>query len=286
MKSLLICPVKRPGVRLLSRDAPLSNIPLLGESLVEYWLSHLACSGVHQALILARDRSAQVRAVVGDGARWGMRVEVIETARELNPTQALLKYDRKSSPGSHHNRVNVLDHLPGQPERPLFLNYASWFAGLIAWIERAQTPDRVGIRQPRAGVWTSVSARISRRAELRAPCWIGKNVVVGPRAVIGPNVIIEDRVVLDPDVELVESWIGPDTFVGRYAQLSHSLAFGSTLLNWATDSVTEIPDSFLLCSLRAHPQSIARPSPVRGSAAETPVHGELSWLWKTLLSPK
>jgi len=286
MKSLLICPVKRPGVRLLSQDAPLSNIPLLGQSLVEYWLSHLACSGVQQALILARDRPAQVRASVGDGARWGMKVEVVETSRELHPAQALLKFDRKLAPGAHHNRVHVLDHLPGELERPLFLNYAAWFAGLLAWMEQAQTPDRVGIRQPRTGVWTSVSARISRRAELRAPCWVGKNVVVGPRTVVGPNAVIEDRVVLDPDVELAESWIGPDTFVGKYAQLSHSLAFGSTLLNWATDSVTEIPDSFLLCSLRSHPQCNARPSPARGRAVEAPVQGELSWLWKTLLSAK
>ena len=72
MKALLICPSERPAVRLLAPNAPLSNVPLLGQSLLEYWLSHLACSGLTQALILAGDRPEKVRALA---ALWTKQFE-------------------------------------------------------------------------------------------------------------------------------------------------------------------------------------------------------------------
>jgi hypothetical protein len=42
MKAVLICPADRPAVAKLAEVAPLPNLPILGESLVEYWLEHLA----------------------------------------------------------------------------------------------------------------------------------------------------------------------------------------------------------------------------------------------------
>ena len=81
MKRVLICPAERPPVRLLAHSVPLVQAPMLGQSLVEYWLTHLACEKVKELHLLANDRPELVRALVGDGARWGLKVEVLGESR-------------------------------------------------------------------------------------------------------------------------------------------------------------------------------------------------------------
>jgi NDP-sugar pyrophosphorylase family protein len=84
---------------------------------------------------------------------------------------------------------------------------------------------------------------------LIAPCWIGDQVSVEAGAVVGPDAIIEDRSVVDAMARVTQSWIGPDTCVGPMTSVSCSLAWGSTLVDWRTDSTLHVPDPFLLSSL-------------------------------------
>ena len=65
MNALLICPWVRPGVPVLVEGGSLACLPFLGQSLVEYWLSHLACAGAKELLILADERPDQLRAIAG-----------------------------------------------------------------------------------------------------------------------------------------------------------------------------------------------------------------------------
>ena len=92
MKTLLICPDERFGVAALAEIAPLANVPILGKSLVEYWLEHLASLGAKEVLVLAVDRSDQVRAAIGDGARWGLHVVVQADKRERTLDEARAKH--------------------------------------------------------------------------------------------------------------------------------------------------------------------------------------------------
>jgi NDP-sugar pyrophosphorylase family protein len=84
-------------------------------------------------------------------------------------------------------------------------------------------------------------------------------VRIDPETVIGPGAILEDFVVIERGVEVSESWIGPETFVGALVQVRDSLAWGSTLINWRTASCISVPDVFLLSALRNKPG--ARPEP-------------------------
>jgi len=77
MKTLLVCPATRPAVAQLAKMTPLSNVHVCGKSLLEYWLEHLVSLGATEVDILAVDRPEQVRALVGDGARWGLKVTVL-----------------------------------------------------------------------------------------------------------------------------------------------------------------------------------------------------------------
>src|SRR5262245_15915704 len=127
MKAMLICPGERPEVSALSGSVPLSNVPILGKALLEYWIEYLTVQGAQDIYILATDRPEQVRALVGQGARWGVRITVFPESRELTSAQARHRYCEDSANWlSAPDDISVVDHLPGQPELPLFASYAGW----------------------------------------------------------------------------------------------------------------------------------------------------------------
>ena len=175
MQTLLICPLERPAVRLLAESAPLATLPLLGQSLLQYWMAYVASAGVKQVSILASERVEQVQQLVGDGARWGVAVEVLQEFRELTPAQALMKVQKPLPGPPAQNGVVVMDHFPGLPQFPLFTNYADFFNAVSAWMPTAQTADRVGLRQLQPGVWVGLRSRVSANAQLTAPCWVGRH---------------------------------------------------------------------------------------------------------------
>jgi NDP-sugar pyrophosphorylase family protein len=250
MTRLLICPSERSGVPFLSQRLPLANVPLLGQSLLEYWLSSLAIGGVKNVVILAHDRPELALEVAGAGERWGLEARVVNESRELSAAEALLKYatDLKDIPAEE--AIGVLDHFPGLPEQRLFASYQSWFAAIRSWMPSALMPDRVGVNETLPGVWKGCHTHVSPKAQLRSPCWIGQHVFVGAHAIVGPGAILEDGSFVEPGAELAESWIGPDTFVGQLAQIKSSLAWGNTLVNWQTGSEAQVADPFLLCAVR------------------------------------
>jgi NDP-sugar pyrophosphorylase family protein len=258
----------------------------MGQSLLEYWLAHLASSGPREVMILAHDRPARLLEHVGDGARWGLTVEVAPESRELSPAQALLKYGHELDPVSTQSAITVLDHFPGMVEMPMFEGYQQWFAALRAWIPRALTPDRVGVRELRPGVHVGLHSRIDPTAKLESPCWIGDYAFVGADAVVGSGSIIERGSIIEPQAEIRDTYVGAFTFVGRYAELASSLAFGSTLINWQTGSAAKVPDPFLLCALRAPSRS--RSSAWLSRVAEFYSRGKSDFfmVWKHLLLNK
>jgi NDP-sugar pyrophosphorylase family protein len=283
---LLICPSERNNVPLFFERLPLVNLPLLGQSLLEYWLSALAIQGVTKVLVLAHDRPELAREVVRAGERWGLDAAVTTESRELTPSEALLKYPSELDAVPLPESIAVLDHFPGLSEQPLFASYQSWFAALRDWMPAARTPDRVGVNESRPGVWLSCHSHIDTQAQLRAPCWIGQHVFIGAHAVIGPGAIVEDGSFVEPGAELAESWVGPHTFVGQFARIRDSLAWGDTLINWQTGSAAQIVDAFLLSPLRQPRGQHSRSWFKKLSELYGRNKGEVGLFWKHLLLHK
>ncbi len=268
MKAVLICPGERPGVAALSATAPLSNVPILGQALIMYWLEHLAARGVREVRVLATDRPEAVRRLVGGGERWGLRVEVVPEIRELTVEEARAKYGGSVGAGLPFLRGNggrnggegcrtdadagdvvLLDHFPGLPGVPLFDSYAGWIRALTSAMPLGRTPGRVGLRQIQSGVWVGLRTRISPCAQVRAPCWIGENVQIGKGCTIGPMAVVEDRAWIEPGAVVSQSVVGPDTYVGSFTEIRHSIAWEGRLIDWRLNSPIPVLGDFVLCSL-------------------------------------
>ena len=262
MNALLICPDERMGVAALAESLPLSNVPILGKTLVDYGLTHLATLGAEEVMVLAVDRVDQVRAEVGDGARWGLRVEVQSERREMTVDEARAKY--QTHPATWlpaPNDAILLDRLPSLPHLPLLTCYADWFTTAQALMSKPLTPDRIGVHELKPGVLVGLHAHVPSDAKLIAPCWIGEWAWIEAEATIGPNAILEKEVFIGRGAEISQSHIGPQTFVGQFTEVHNSIAWGETLVNWERDSCLKVSDEFLLCSLHPH-----RPAPAPAKA--------------------
>lgn len=250
MKVLLICPADRSAVACLAENAPLALAPILGRSVLEYWIESLVPRGVTAITILASDRPHQIRQSLGDGARWGIQVAVLPQSRELSSEEARQLY-RKTDDTNWLPETDAIlaENLPGFPEYPLFESYAGWFAALQAFVPHAPSPGRIGVKELQPGIWIGLHSHIAAGAQLHAPCWIGENVVIAENTCLGPGAVIENHAVIERGAQIRHSSVGPDTFVGRNICLENSLAQGSIVVNWHNDSCLQVPDDFLLCSL-------------------------------------
>jgi NDP-sugar pyrophosphorylase family protein len=255
MKALLICPDERFGVAALAESAPLANTVILGKTLVEYWLEHLAAAGATEVLVLAVDRPEEVRAAIGGGARWGLRVTVKPEKCERTPDEARTLYKTGDAAAwlPVGKDVVLMEHLPGFPELPLFTSYADWYAAVQAWVPNALTPDRIGIREREPGIWVGLNAHVAADAHLIAPCWVGDGVWIETGAVVGPHAVLEREVCVARGAEVSHSVVQAETFVGQFTAVHRSIASGSTLINWQMDSCLKVPDAYLLCPREPQP---------------------------------
>ena len=146
MKALLICPGERPGVAHLAENVPLVIAPLLGKSILEYWLEDLVARGIRHVTLFASDRPYQVRATLGDGARWGVTFDFITQSHEPTVDQVRAKFRSTADATSlADDEIVLLDHLPGQPATKIFESYETWFAAVRAFLPRAALPARESI---------------------------------------------------------------------------------------------------------------------------------------------
>jgi NDP-sugar pyrophosphorylase family protein len=283
MKTIIICPNQANGIPVLADSTPLALFPLLGESFVASWMHYLACRNFSEVRLVVGDGKELIEQEVGDGSRWGLKIEVFHEILSLSPAEARKRYRPSYESDWALDPLDVIeaDHLPGMPEQKLFASYSSWFESLQLWLPQVAQSKRIGFREIRPGVWAGLRTRIANNAELIAPCWMGDNVRIGKNAVVGPNAFLEDGVVLDSTCAVKNSWVGPETFLGTLAELKDSLALGNLLVNWKTASHTEVPDSFLLTSLA----ETGKRREKRDKEAQTPtVQSALARPFETVIS--
>ncbi len=251
MKAILICPTQGNGIPALSKTKPLVTLPFLGEAFIAYWFQHFANEKIKELRLVTTDPVSDLAQYSGSGSRWGLKIEVFHEVRDLTVSEARRRYKpaHDSDWPAEPNDVVIADHFPGVPGHKLFENYSAWFRAMSLWLPQMAASRRVGQKEVEPGIWIGRRTKLARSAEIVAPCWIGDNVRIGSQTQIGPMAFLEDRVVIEEQALVRNSWVGPDTLVGKLTELMNSLAWGTSLINWKTGSYTAIPDPFLLASL-------------------------------------
>ena len=81
------------GIRMqpLTRRLPKTLLPVLGRPFAEYQLGWLADQGVRDVVYCIGFLGDQVRAFVGDGGRWGLRVGYVDEGSRLMGTGGALR---------------------------------------------------------------------------------------------------------------------------------------------------------------------------------------------------
>lgn len=240
MNALLICPSESPETVFYSRRAPLALIPVLGRSALDRAMTQLANRGAKRVIILAADRPEKVRHSVREGKPWGVQAQVFAESHDLTIEEAQTKH----IPAGEEWLVQTLNVWKLRDAK----NFRQWFAALIDQITETG-PEAVGMHEMQPGVWIGTQAKVSSMAELHAPCWIGQHAWIAPGSVIGPRTVIEKGACVEEGAEIVNSFVGPSTYVGGFVEVRNSMAWGNQLLNRETESLAVITDAFLLSDL-------------------------------------
>jgi NDP-sugar pyrophosphorylase family protein len=255
MKSVIICPGRRPGLEGLSERLPLANKPLFGKTVVEHWLEYLAANGARQVKVIAPDRAQEIARRLGSGERWGVQLEVVSEPSESKVEEARARFRKRNETDwmPEPNDVIVADCLPWNSQHTLFSSYAEFFQTLRMWMPHAKAEPHVGLHEIQPGVWVGLRTKIGAGVKFCGPVWLGDYVHVEDGAVVGPNAIVENYAWVGAGAEITGSYLGEETYLGPMTHLNHSLAMGATLIDWKSNSTTWVKDPFLLCNLRVPP---------------------------------
>jgi acetyltransferase-like isoleucine patch superfamily enzyme len=136
-------------------------------------------------------------------------------------------------------------YLPDQPA------VTTWFNMVNLWLSRlanlgSGTPELESEIRP--GVFVGHHSRISPKAELVGPCWIGAGSTVGA-ARIGPNAIVGEGCVISAGAAIAESYVLRDTFIGEGLSLHELVAGHGNFLHHRRGILAPIHDDTLSRSL-------------------------------------
>ncbi len=90
------------GTRLrpLTRDRPKALVEVGGRPMIEYTLRMLAAAGTEEVVINVHHRGEKVRAALGDGAAYGLRLRYSPEERLLDTGGGILKARARLEPGA------------------------------------------------------------------------------------------------------------------------------------------------------------------------------------------
>lgn len=252
MDVFIICPDYRKSAGFARHIRPLALWPVLGRTLLDLWLEHLAAEGITHATILAADRPHEIRQAVEHGGRWGLSITVLAVRREPSIEETRLRFTGKDSSGRAPNII-TLDTLPSMPDKPLWESSAALFDIMLSSLRETPPEAHLTMREIAPEVHVSTQARIAATAKIEGPVWIGPQVIVGDNAQILAGTVIEEAAYIDRHAIVSESWVGPSTYVGALTNVQNSFAWGGGIENWRKGTFLEVTDDFLLTNLAHQP---------------------------------
>lgn len=222
--------------------APLPIVlwPVCEKPLLAFWLDEAVRLGVPSVEIEALDRPHLIRQWLDQRDIWSRSISV-------------------TSQPNHESRELCLtmDHLPGQKsENPPTdgLSLLKWWMNLQNQALVHRQTGAVHLDQEISpGVWIGPGAQIDPGAQFTPPCWIGSYARIGPGNQLGPRAFVGPGAFLDRDVEISDSLVCAESYVGPHTTLEYRIVQGGLLLDLERGLAVEVADPLILSSLQSDP---------------------------------
>jgi hypothetical protein len=216
--------------------------PVCEKPLLSYWLDEAVRAGVESVSIEAVDRPHLVRQWLDQRDLWSRSIEV------------------HSAPGGGGGRdCFLIEGLPpaGTPV-PVrcgkdLMNH--WYQLQVEALRRRATGMVHLDHEYRPGIWFGPGAGAAADVVFTPPCWVGAHARIGPGCRVGPHAFVGEGVFLDADVEVEESVVCADTYVGSHTSLKRMAAQGGLLMDFERGVGVEVVDDFVLSSLGGSPST-------------------------------
>ena len=210
--------------------------PVCEKPLLTYWLDEAVRRGIPSVSIEAVDRPHLVRQWLDGSALWSRSIDV------------------QSQPGGGEGKECILvTGLPGQdglaPVRTAKELMQRWYDLQVEALRRRSSGIIHLDHEVVPGVWFGPGVKVSAGVSLHSPCWVGNHARIEAGCRIGPHAFIGPGVFLDKDVEVVESIVCAETYVGPHITLNRMAAQGGLLMDFERGIGVEVLDEFVMASM-------------------------------------
>lgn len=210
--------------------------PVCEKPLLTYWLDEAVRQGVPSVSIEALDRPHLIRKWLDGSALWSRSIEVIS----------------RSGCGEGKDCF-LMNGLPGQenlvPVKTPKELMQRWYDLQVEALRRRSSGMIHLDHEYRPGVWFGPGVKAGQDVVFTPPCWVGSYVRIEPGCRIGPHAFLGKGAFLDDDVEVVESIVCADTYVGSHITLNRMAAQGGLLMDFERGVGVEVLDEFVLSSM-------------------------------------
>jgi hypothetical protein len=268
---------------LLPGKSPLALLPLIDRPLVQHQIETLVELGVTQITLFTISGAERLRALLGDGGRWGCSLSIqslsisspLGALRLLPDTEELIlvaqlerlitqPFSLKAPllPTTPESEWSGLCVSPARllrtlPETLPLKHLGAFLRGSLPEVvlETSRIDSLTALlttqyqeltRRFASEVHIARSARVHPRARLIGPVWIGPQCRIGAGVVLGPNVCLGAGCIVERSTRIQDALIAPGSYIGAELELNQVYVDRSRLINLRQDVGLTVEDGFLL----------------------------------------
>ncbi len=223
------------------------SLPLAGKPLVEHQLDRAARLGMTRVLILDVSYDRRLAERLGDGSRWGLRLDYRPLPMGVSPQEAV---DR--------NRDFLDGEEPKVVEGPEIFYHGGhvYLTSLRDYFELnfkiVVDPDECvlpGYSSDR-GVVLGMNVQIRMGCVVTPPILLDDNVLIDYECQLNGSVIVCNGAILDRRCYLHRAIVFPETYIARGVELENKIVVGSRVIDPLTGACVNLAGDVLSFDLR------------------------------------